>query len=433
MTSATATNQLLFPPDVRTWADKLYVFGLFVFAFACSFSISASQIGLGLALIGCIGMYKQGSLKIEATTIGAPFAFLAITGFFSVFQAEDTFKAFSEMKSFLIIIVFYLAYWPPMRRELQQQLLFTLIFSAALVALINNFQIFTGVVEGKHTRGFYSMCITFGECMALAGITTLLCFANNKLGRKVSLLLLIALGLILSGVVFSFTRGAWLGFIAGSLLLTIRFPRRIAPLLFIVAVAAGIAVMQNDDLRERFSGFNLQKTMKAASKPISSEFETIALYSNLQRLYIWTRGFLMLENNFAFGVGQRNVKIHYTRMASHFEANNGLIYGHQHNNFMQMLAMNGFIGLIAFFYLLITIGKFTLGKPVPADHQNNDQLSLGTIAVFTCFVVFGFTEYVWGDQEVIMMAFFIIGLLMNNRTKDQSSTRDDGLPLADSQ
>lgn len=432
MTTPISTNQPIFPPDVRSWADKLYVFGLFVFAFASSFSISASQIGLGLALIGCIGMYKQGKLRPEATVIGAPFAFFAITGFFSAFQAEDTFKAISEMKSFLIIVVFYLAYWPPMRKELQQKLLFTLIFSAALVSLVNNYQVFTGAIEGKHTRGFYSMCITFGECMALAGVTTLFFFANNRIGKRASILSLVALGLILSGVVFSFTRGAWLGFIAGSLILTIRFPRRLVPLLLVISVAAGAAVLQNADLRERLSGFNLQKTINAASKPINSEFETIALYSNLQRLYIWTRGFLMLENNFAFGVGQRNVKIHYTRMASNFEANNGLIYGHQHNNFMQMMAMNGFIGLIAFFYLLISMGKFALSVPVKAEQQGQDHLHHGAIAVFTCFVVFGFTEYVWGDQEVIMMAFFIIGLLMN-RTRDQSLIPVKRLPPASNQ
>jgi hypothetical protein len=39
---------------------------------------------------------------------------------------------------------------------------------------------------------------------------------------------------------------------------------------------------------------------------------------------------------------------------------------------------------------------------------------MGAAAIFVCFIVTGFTEHSWGDEEVIMMAFFLSGLLMNS-------------------
>lgn len=426
MNTASAQIQHVFPPVQGNWASKLYVFGLFVFVMASHFSISASQIGLGLALIGCFFMYRQGSIGIEKTAVAAPFAFMTLTGLLSAFRANETYKALFEMNLYLILIVFFLPYWPKMQKKFQQKLIYTFIFSAAFVSLVNCLQILVGMVDAKHARGFFSVCITFGECMSLAGVTTLLALATNRFSRRFNFLLLVALALISSSMVFALNRGAWLGFIVGSLVLTIRFPRRMIPLIAIFFLLVGAAALQNADFRERLSGFSLSKTMSAANKSVDESYDTIALYSNLQRLYIWTRGFIMLEDNLPFGVGLRNVKTHYKRLASTYESENGMIYGHQHSNFMQTFAMNGFVGLTAFFYVLIAFAKFTLNELSASADDDNPEWPKGAIAILATFVVFGLTEYAWGDQEVAMMAFFLMGLLTN---QSASQARDSSIDL----
>jgi len=92
-----------------------------------------------------------------------------------------------------------------------------------------------------------------------------------------------------------------------------------------------------------------------------------------------------------------------------FEHRLNLIYGHQHNNFMQIFAMYGFLGLVAFFHFIIATVKFLL----TADCNACNHHAMGAIAIFAGFIFFGFTEFCWGDEEVIMLAFFLSGLLMN--------------------
>jgi O-antigen ligase len=368
-------------------AERLLSAGLMLFAFTCTFSISASQISLGLTFIAATILFWQGKFCIRSSSIDKPFAFLVLTGFLSAFQAEVPTKALIEMKSFLVIMAFYLPFWAKLETSFKQRLLYLFIFSAALVSLVNNFQILSGLAEAKHTRGFFSMSITFGECMALAGLTALTCMATGRT-RTGKLLILGALCLIAVSLLQSLTRGAWLGFIGGSLILLVRFPRTLLPWFLVFSLIAGTMAWYNPYLRERLTGFNLNKTVEAASKPLSPDQESIALYSNLQRLYIWMRGFIMLNGNPPFGVGQRHVKIHYKRLASKTELDNNLIWGHQHNNFMQMLAMNGLLGLIAFVYLVVECCRMLLTQATMAS-----GIEKGAIAILAGFIIFGMTEY----------------------------------------
>jgi len=407
-------NSAFYPPANLCWADYLYIFGLFVYAIAGNFSISASQTGLSLSLIGFIGLYRLGRVNIRRTPLEKPFAFLIAAAVLSCFRANESFKALSEIKSFLIIMVFYLTYWPEMSKDFQNRLLSTFIFSAVLVSIVNNYNILAGFSEGKHTRGFFSMCITFGECMSLAGLTVLLRLGLPSKSKTEYMLHLIALLFISVSMIQSLTRGAWLGFFAGSTILAVRFPRKLVPLLLILALVASIIALQHPAFKERLTGFNMKKTIEAANRPMSLNNESIALFSNLQRLYIWLRGFKMTDNAFVFGVGARNVKTHYKRLAGEYEHRLNLIWGHQHNNFMQIFAMYGIIGLIAFFYFIIETVKFLI-----AGKLDRNSLSTGAIAIFSGFLFFGFTEYSWGDEEVIMMAMFLTGLLMNSNFRDQ--------------
>lgn len=409
MNETIRTNHADYPPQHLCWGDYLYIFGMFVFAMASSFSISASQTGLSLALIGFIWLYRKGRVGIRPTSFDKPFAFLAVAAFLASFRADESFKALTDIKTFLVIFVFYLAYWPKMSEKFQDRLLNTFIFTAALVSIINNYNILLGLAEGKHTRGFFSMCITFGECMSLAGLTALLKLGMPSKSKKHFFFYLASLLLISVSMIQSLTRGAWLGFIAGSAVLTIRFPRRLAPILLVFGILATTAALQHPAFKERLTGFSVSKTVEMANRPMSMDFETIALFSNLQRLYIWYRGFQMTDNAFIFGVGARNVKTHYKRLATDFEHRFNLIWGHQHNNFMQMFAMYGFLGLVAFFYFVITTIKFLLTADCNADNHH----AMGAIAIFAGFIFFGFTEFCWGDEEVIMLAFFLSGLLMN--------------------
>ena len=415
-TNVSSNSDQFIPPVEKNWADKLFIAGLMIYAFCSSFSIAASQIGLGLSLVAFIALYRAGKVDIKATTFDTPYAFLALTGIFAIFRAELPMRALGELKNFLIIFCLYITYWPGIKKELQEVLLQTFFVSSALIAALVCRNLFQGLTEGMHAHGFFSMSITFGECQALAAIALVFYLVSRPHELRKKLLLAVALLLIVAAVILSFSRGAWLGFAAGFMVLTAGFPRKMLPVILIICILMPVLIYLSPYLSERVAGFNVTRIIATADKSFEQKFESVAVMSGFHRLYIWLRGFTMLRENLQFGIGAKNIKHHYNILATEYERQNDLIWSHQHNNFMQMLVIFGPLGLIAFFYFIISIFKFILSNSCTISSETHNA-HIGAIAVFGCFLIFGLTEHAWGDEEVAMMAFFLTGLLMSGNGK----------------
>jgi O-antigen ligase len=406
------TDRMQFLSQQQSRPAKLYLWGLILFSIVCNFSISASQISLGLALIGALILWKQGKIELSSAPVQESFAFFAFAGFLSIFQAEEKLKALIEMKKFLIIFVFYLAWWPAIDSAFQRKLLGLFVFTSTLTGLISLGDVFMQNLADGRAKGFFSMSITFGECQAMAALVVITWLLAGIETKKKTFLLYFALIVISGSMLSSMTRGAWLGFLSGLVALGIGSPKRILPILTVFALVLVPVVSLTPSLRERIESFSISKNLKNLDNSFGDDFETASMQSNFERLTIWTRGFKMVEKNFVFGVGMNNVKRHYYRLATDYEKqNSSLIYGHQHNNFMQIFVMTGILGLSAFFTFLYEMFKF-LGKACKsAPKEGSAALRKGALAVFLCFIVTGFTEYSWGDEEVAMMAFFLTGVL----------------------
>ncbi len=394
-------------------AHKLYTAGLYLFAFTSNFSISAAQISLGLALIGFILLYRSGKITIKSSPLDMPFAFFAFTGLLSVFRAENLARAIPEMKTFLLIFCFYLAYWHDTSDAQQKNLLKLYLFSATLVSIISNFRAIFFEPTGYRATGFYSMSMTFGECQTLAILVAVIVFSHVRKGiGKQAFLALAAVSSTFS-VLFSMVRSAYLGLFFGLGLLLIRFPKRTALILLITMAAATPFVLSRSELQDRFTGFNPQLTAEAAGKELGDTFTSDSLRANYHRMTTWWRGFQIFENQYVFGTGLSNVKLWYQRLASEFEFANNLIFGHQHNNFMQILVMSGLLSLIAFFHFIISTLKFTWNQTAPNQLHLKAKLRRGAVSIFIAYLAFGFGEYSWGDEEVSMMALFLTGMMVN--------------------
>ena len=412
-------------------AHRLYTAGLYLFAFTCNFSISAAQISMGLALIGFILLYRAGKALPKSSPLDLPFAFFAFTGLLSVFRAENLSRAIPEMKTFLLIFCFYLAYWHDTSAAQQKNMLKLFLASATLVSLISNFRAVFLEPTGYRAKGFYSMSMTFGECQALAMLVAIIAFSHIRQGIGKQLFLVVAAVSSTFSVLFSMVRSAYLGLFFGLSLLLLRFPKRTTLITLIILVTVMPFIMSRSELQDRFIGLNPQLTAEAAGKELGDTFTSDSLRANYHRMTTWWRGFQIFESRYVFGTGLSNVKLWYQRLASEFEFENNLIFGHQHNNFMQILVMSGLLSLIAFFNFIIATLKFTWNPASFDQTRLSGIMARSAAAIFIAYMAFGTGEYSWGDEEVSMMALFLTGMMVNRhagQSENQASEEVATLP-----
>lgn len=406
-------NTTKSPTKTIIRVEKTLLSGLVIFSAACNFSISLSQIGLGLSLLSAFYLWRHGFFFLKQCPILVPFAFFSICGIFSIFGADEKLKALIEMKKFLIIVPFLISWNCKLRDSFQMNLLYIFLFFATLTGLSASHS-YLSSADGERVKGFFSVAITFGECQAIAAIIALTLLSVEKTAPKLRFFISIAFLIVVFSMVISMSRGAWLGFFGGVTILTYFFPKKLVPILIIMLLALTPAIFSNAELKQRFDSFSFKENLKNLSNNLEGDFESSAIKSNFERLLIWTRGFRIAQSFSVFGVGMNNVKKKYFMLASDFERQSGhLIYGHQHNNFMQFFVMTGLLGLTAFSYFLIEVFAFLIHKVKFAAKSSNRPFFVGALAVFFCFIITGLTEYSWGDEEVAMMAFFFTGLLLN--------------------
>ncbi len=392
----------------KNWADHLLIAGLMIYAFSSTFSIAASQIGLGLAFIAFISLYRIGRASITSTSFARPYAFLVLAGILAVFRAELPVLAFLGLKTLLVAICFFLPYWSQLGDSLKNKILVTIVFSASVTACFAIYTVISGLAPGGRATGFFSMSLTFGETQAMLAllILGLLCHSHSL---KSQLILLAAFILTSSAVFLSLQRGVWIGYLGGAAYLGSRKYKRVfAAAITLLAVLAPVAY-HHEAFHKRLLGFDYKKTLELyESEPFSKEFDDGVFEANYLRPTTWTRGFQMIRSSAIFGVGHKNLKHWYELLSSEQEHKKCFIFSHQHSNFMQMLAAGGFIGLTAFFFTILATLK-TIGEASIDDCRKHSAT-----AIFIAFILFGLTENAWGDEEVSMMAFFLTGMLLSS-------------------
>jgi len=348
ITTEQTSNTLLQPQSVSK-ARKLYTAGLYLYAATCHFSISASQISLGLALIGFIIELYHGRIRVTGTSVDKPFAFLCFACFLSVFRANNPLQALTDLKTFLLILCFYLPFWYKPEQSQQKRLLTTFIVSTGIAATVVFYKHMFIFESGTRAKGFFSSPMTFGECQAMALLVIVSAIAFVKQTRHY-LLLSAAAVFSCCAIVFSMVRGAWLALITGLIYIVAKKPAKVAPVCAIMALAVSGLFIGDINIRERLDGLNPASTISTGKIRIGEEQPGVSLSANYQRLLNWHRGFEMIKDRYAFGIGMNNVYDWYEKLCTDYEKEKKWVFGHMHNNFLQFLITAGPLGLIAFLW-----------------------------------------------------------------------------------
>lgn len=252
--------------------------------------------------------------------------------------------------------------------------------------------------------GFFGHWVTYAEVLQLIASLALGLFLG--LSRKKSLagvFLLFAIVSFLFALGLTVTRASWLGFaISATVMMLLSVSRRVLitfGLLAIPLVLAGSFVLQ----QKRSIGFFDSKDQ-----------------STSWRQTVWREGFNLLVSNprhLIVGVGIDSIKGHW-REWQLFDGGR-LPVGHMHSNILQIALERGVPALIVWLLLLALYARM-LWRIVRKNRDIKQSeagelwlprgIALGALGGLIGFFASGLVHYNWGDSEVVMVFYFILGL-----------------------
>lgn len=242
---------------------------------------------------------------------------------------------------FCCFILFILAFYS----RQAEKLLRYMILSAVIVALLAVLQYFSinllpfgpssGGTRGYSTLGQPNFLGTYTAFILPAAIIFFLRFGK--------LVWLVSAGVIFAGLVVSETRGAWLGFMAGFVIILwyyFRFSAKRQALLQVVMVFALVAGV----LLASGNGAISQRATSISGEMAAAVQLEDGAGSN--RMFIWKESLKLLPEYWAFGIGPDHLA--YAAIISE----NNTLFDKVHSNFLEIAVTMGVFALLSYLAFL---------------------------------------------------------------------------------
>ena len=329
---------------------------------------------------------------------------------------------------FTIVPVFFVAADMFREEKWRRRSIVAIIFSGVLAAMVGLFQFLFSFLIGidKSVKIWESLAPyflgnSFGKIVAansswlvnIGGVTRMRAFGffpdPHNFAFFVNLCLFTALGylfaqkkavsklwigagavLMIAAVGLSFSRGAYLGLLAGGVFFALIFLKRSGvlgkALVAIVAIFVLIFVFNSNIITQRLAtSFNLKEG------------------SNAERYKNWTQATGMIQDYPLGGVGLGN----YARTVDPTAADRSSIYAH--NLFLDIAAETGILNAIIFLLLIFV--------SVWRNIRNNNMISLGVAAGLIAFLIHSIFDTALYSPQVLTLLLIIIALGLNGNEK----------------
>ncbi len=257
----------------------------------------------------------------------------------------------------------------------------------------------TDWVRGRDTRasGFYGHYVTYSEGLQLVmsiAFALLMTAAGGWMSRQ-RLLLAIAFAGYAVAMFLTITRASWAGFLlSAGIMVLVGASRR--TVLITVAVAVPLVI----------AGFFYLQQKRNVTFVDSTDGST------QWRMMVWREGFGVLTSNprhMVVGVGMDSIKTHWPEWHMFDDGRQPL--GHLHSDYLQLAFERGVPALIAWLvwiFLYLKMLWSALRKRELAWPERG--LLLGAFGGTIGFLASGVVHYNWGDSEVVMIFYLIMGL-----------------------
>lgn len=259
-------------------------------------------------------------------------------------------------------------------------------------------------------RGTFSHFTTYAEVLMQLGALTLgLWLACPQRWSSRAGFALIILGVLLAvSLAATFTRASWAALLAGGLAmlwLRVGWRARIASLLFTVFF---LLVMNQASIHWRGAGFYNPEDL-----------------SMQYRRLMWTDSLGIIAKHPLLGIGMDSILERYQELGVRAYDSMGL-HSHFHSTPIQFAVERGLLGLAAWVFFMFIYLRLLLR--LVRRMRDSDWwphgLALGVLGATTGFLASGFLHYNFGDSEVVMLFWLLMGvaLALDRLTRERENT-----------
>ncbi|MDP3434847.1 MAG: O-antigen ligase family protein [Bacteroidota bacterium] len=394
---------------------------VFVILSFCGFG----SIGLILGFLAILFFWrrfqngiKQQSHLLDFVVLGL-LSLEIIAGLFNnqgIYAKTYLFSLFFNVLVYFILRIF-------LRKE-KQEVLFTNILAGFVILLailsIGSFYFFKFNIEYEGFTDLVNFKSKFtplgfllndwATILLLSSSFVLLALAHSRFNTPWFWALFAGLGAVLMGIVFSFSRGAYLSVLLG--------------LLVFFGVGLLFRVVQFEKLLLFFAGTVLMVALTAL--PVRKEFittmglsgTTSQVRSTSGRVELWKAAFQIIREEPISGVGNDQ----FSMRANPYLAQNedASVSGRATNSYLQILVEKGIIGFIpwAVFIGLLSLTLFRLIKK--RDSNNLPALTVFAVFIAVLFRELSFSTFFEKDQMQLLFFVFAAFIVNWDKTKNKS-------------
>ncbi len=361
-----------------------------VFVFCSTFTIAGTQTALGFSLLFWIvaTAWKKSFLPPKSP-LYLPLALFVAVSIVSALLSTDPREGIMNLRNYILMMIIPIVASVGRERKLRNALFFTLIVSATASGLYGVILFLLGRGAGtlSRTAGSFSNAMTFGGVMLLLCSLFFSMAVSAKMNGRIRLAASIAFPVTLVALFFSFTRSSWLGMICSVSVILLLQRKRLLPCYLLLVLL-------------------LYFLLPAPYKGRIASIWDPGYRTNVHRLQMIEGGWRIFKDHWIIGVGPIDLAELYEEQKPEGAV---YIYGHLHNNVINVAVTLGVIGLMLFLYLWYAFFRLMAGNLRSGIPPPERAWVAGSIGALSGFLVNGLFEWNFADAEVITLVYIIVG------------------------
>jgi len=385
------------------YCDWLIGAFLILFVFWSPISVTGAQTAVSFALLfWVVRVFVIKNFRLVRTSLNIPIAVFLVAVAIGVVWAVDFKHSLKGYMTLGWMSIFFLTANNVRDVTRFRKLIRLLISITTVAAAYGIFQHLTKIDffgNVKHLNqpiprsiGFFDGPATFGNYILLVLPVVIGLSAYSNTGSAKRWLWLSGL-IIMIAIIFSYGRGVWLGLIAGLIFMAILRSKKLVffVLTGIIVCSTVLFILPSSKISQRIRG-SIKST-----RPVGD------------RIYFLEGGLRIIRDYPITGVGWEGFRKVYPRYKPAEGRESGC---NAHNNFLDVTVDSGLLGLGIFLWLLITIYKVSFYILKELQDGYFKGIAWGFLGSFTAFLIAGLSQYNFGDSEVVMLFYFLLGMVM---------------------